>query len=397
MIVGGGQAGIEAAMSLRGGGYQEPIRLLTGEAFAPYQRPPLSKDVLLGRRSLDRLGFVGPEFYEKNGIALHISCWVDAIERPQRRVVLRNGERHAYDHLVLATGAQARRLSRMPAGVTCLRTLDDAAILAKALDEVDRLIVVGGGFIGLEVAASAHQRGKSVTVLEKAGRLMERVASPAMAQYFLDLHRNNGVAVRLGVELDEWVRSGSRLDGMKLATGELVPARLAVVGIGVNVDGTLAASAGLEFDDGILVDAQMRTSDPCVYAIGDCARHYNRHAGAVIRLESVQNAVDQAQVAAANIMGKERHYDSVPWFWTDQYGAKLQIAGFPAASSLPVLRGDPATGGFSVFHFAGGGLVAAESVNRPADHMAARRILARQSRLAPEQAADPSFDLRKMA
>jgi 3-phenylpropionate/trans-cinnamate dioxygenase ferredoxin reductase subunit len=402
VIVGGGHAGFEAAAALRAKGYKAPVRVLCAEARAPYQRPPLSKGLLLGKAEAYNLPFRSPGFYAAQGIELLVGEAAASVDRAAGVVETEGGRRLPYDALVLATGARPRPLPVEGAGldgVVYLRTLDEALALAARLAAAERVVVVGGGFIGLEAAAAARTLGKAVTVLEAAGRLMERVVAPVLSGHYLRLHERHGVAVVLGARLDriEGDREG-RARAVVLAGGERLAADLVVVGIGVAPEVALAQGAGIACGDGVLVDERARTgSDPAVYAAGDCANHPNRHAGEGsprLRIESVQNATDQARAAAAAILGRDEPYDAVPWFWTDQYDAKLQMAGLSRGHDAGVLRGDPDSGRFSVFYYRGGRLAAVDSVNRPGDHLAARRLLAAGAPLGPAEAADEGFDLK---
>jgi 3-phenylpropionate/trans-cinnamate dioxygenase ferredoxin reductase component len=401
VVVGGGHAGFEAAAALRAKGYKAPVRVLCAEPHAPYQRPPLSKGLLLGKAEAYNLPFRSPGFYAAQAIELLVGEAAAAVDRAAGAVETRAGRRLPYDALVLATGARPRLLPVEGAGldgVVYLRTLDEALDLAARLAAAERVVVVGGGFIGLEAAAAARTLGKAVTVLEAAPRLMGRVVAPVISEHYRRLHEGRGVEVVLDaragrIEGDDRGRVAAVVTG----DGTRLPADLVVVGIGVAPDTALAEAAGIACGDGVLVDERARTSDPAVYAAGDCANHPNRHAGPGLprlRIESVQNATDQARAAAAAIVGRDEPYDAVPWFWTDQYDAKLQMAGLSGGHEASVLRGDPESGRFSVFYFRGGRLAAADSVNRPGDHLAARRLLAAGAALTPAEAADEGFDLK---
>lgn len=398
VIVGGGQAGFQVAASLRAGGYAGPVQLVSAEPHPPYQRPPLSKGLLLGKTEPDRLLFRQRAFYEAQGIELLLSESVTAIDRAARAVATATGRVLPYDACVIATGTRARPLA-VPGtefdGVLYLRTLDDSEILGRRLADAERVVVVGGGFIGLEVAAAARTLGRGVTVLEAADRLMGRAVAPMVSSFYADLHRGRGVELVLGARITAIEGEGGRVRAVALAGGERHPADLVVVGIGVVPNVELARAAGLACEDGILVDEHGRTSDPSVFAAGECTSHPNRFAGGRVRLESVQNAVDQAKAVAAAIQGHHAPYDEVPWFWSDQYEVKLQMAGISRGHEREVLRGNPASGRFSVFYFKDGRLIAVDSVNRPGEHLLARRLLAAGTALTPEQAADEGFDLKR--
>lgn len=397
VIVGGGQAGFQAAASLRAGGYALPIRIVAEEPHPPYQRPPLSKSHLLGKTDGPPLFYRQPGFYAAQRIELVLGDAVVAVDRAARRVALASGSRLAYDHLVLATGARVRRLPVEGAeqdGVLYLRTLDEADTLRARLLAAERVVVIGGGFIGLEVAAAARMLGKPVTVVELADRLMGRVVAPVISEHYRLLHAGRGVEVLLAARPARLEGAGGRVGAVVMEDGSRLVADLVVVGIGVLPSQELAAEAGLACSNGVIVDEHARTSDPAILAAGDCARHPNRFARGMIRLESVQNAVDQARAAAATILGQDQPYDTPPWFWTDQYDVKLQMVGISQGHDASVVRGDPASGRFSVFYFAGGRLLAIDSVNRPGDHLAGRRLLAAGTRLSPAEAGDERFDLK---
>lgn len=397
VIVGGGQAGFQVASSLRTGGYAGPVHLISAESAPPYQRPPLSKGLLLRKMDAGRLPFRQLNFYATSGIDLVLGETVSAIDRTARTVTTANGHQFRYDALVLTTGTRVRPLPVPGAeldGVVYLRTLEDSERLRERLEACRQAVVIGGGFIGLEVAAAARMLAKPVTVLEAAERLMGRVVAPVISQFYAELHRGRGVEVELGARIERLEGEGGRVQAVVMADGRRYPADLVVVGIGVLPNAELAAAAGIACENGILVDEHGRTSDPRVFAAGDCANHPNRYARGRIRLESVQNAIDQARSVAAAILGQDEPYDAVPWFWSDQYEVKLQMAGLSLGHDAQVVRGDVASGRFSVFYFAGGRLIAIDSVNRAGDHMAGRKLLAGGVAIDIDQAADESFDLK---
>ncbi|MFO1049672.1 MAG: FAD-dependent oxidoreductase [Geminicoccaceae bacterium] len=397
VIVGAGQAGFQVAASLRGEGFAGPIRLLGAEPHPPYQRPPLSKGLLLGKMEPERLLFRQPSFYATQAIDLDLGRPVAAIDRRERRVVDAAGVAEPYDRLVLATGTRVRPLA-VPGveldGVLYLRTLDHSGELARRAAGARRVVVIGGGFIGLEVAAALRMLGLEVTVLEAAERLMGRVVAPLISEFYAELHRGRGVELVLGARIAELAGRDGRVREVVMADGSRHAADLVVVGIGVLPNVELAQAAGLVCANGIVVDEHGRTSDPAIYAAGECTSHPNRFAGGPIRLESVQSAVDQAKAVAASLLGRPVAYDEVPWFWSDQYEVKLQMVGISAGHDRQVLRGDPASGRFSVFYFNGERLLAIDSINRAADHMAGRKLLGSGAAITLEQAADEAFDLK---
>lgn len=398
VIIGGGQAGFQVAASLRAERYPGPVRLVSAETHPPYQRPPLSKGLLLGKMERERLLFRQPAFYEAQGIELALGETVTAIDRGARAVATSLGRTLPYDACVIATGTRVRPLA-VPGteleGVVYLRTLDESEALAQRILAAQRVVVVGGGFIGLEVAAAARMLGRPVTVLEAADRLMGRVVAPVISAFYADLHRERGVELVLDAEIVSLEGRDGRVVAVAMADGTRHPADLVVIGIGVVPNVELALACGLACANGIVVDAHGRTSDPAIFAAGECTSHPNRFAGGMVRLESVQNAVDQAKAVAAAIQGRHAPYDEVPWFWSDQYDVKLQMVGISRGHTLEVTRGDPAGGHFSVFYFKAGRLTAIDSINRPGEHMVGRKLLTAGTALTPEQAADEGFDLKR--
>lgn len=377
VIVGAGQAGAQAVQSLRQGGFSGDIQLLGAEPYPPYQRPPLSKKYLAGELDADRLWLRPTEFYEANGITLRTGLTVTAIDRSARELTCDDGETIDYDHLLLATGTRARNLP-LPGfdkkGVLPLRSMGDVDTIRPYMRKGARLVIVGAGYIGLEVAAVARGLGLGVTVLETQERVLSRVVSPALSQFFETLHAENGVDMRFGVSV-EAVEGNDAATAVRLGSGECIDCDLVLVAVGASPNEYLAKTAGLDVDDGIRVGAACRTSDPAILAAGDCTRFFSERFGALIRLESVQNAIDQAKAAAATICGNPGIYDPVPWFWSDQYDIKLQIAGLSQGHDEAKLVGDPASGSFYVAYLREAKLLAVDSVNHPRSHMMARRAL----------------------
>jgi 3-phenylpropionate/trans-cinnamate dioxygenase ferredoxin reductase subunit len=341
-----------------------------------------------------------PSWYAEKRIDLMLGQRVTEIDRAGQRIVLSSGKKLGYSHVVLATGADPR-----PApfagieleGVLILRDLDDAERLKQELEGSCNVVVIGAGFIGLEFAATAASKGCNVQLIEAAPRVMGRAVSTLISDFYAEAHRSFGVHLHLGVGVTAIEAANRRANAVRLSDGRTLPADIVVVGIGILASEGLAAAAGLVVNDGVVVDATMTTSDPRISAIGDCARHPNAFAGKCIRLESVQNAIDQARVAARRLTGKPARYDALPWFWSDQRDLKLQIAGLIDGCDQFVIRGQPDSRTFSVFGFAAGKLRAVESVNRGADHMIARRLIATGTAISPEEAADPAFDLKARA
>ncbi|MEV6238717.1 FAD-dependent oxidoreductase [Lentzea sp. NPDC051838] len=393
VVVGAGQAGCQVAVSLREQGHRGPITLVGDEQAAPYQRPPLTKAYLAGETDLAGLVLRQDSYYTDHGIQLVTGERVVGVDRSARVVVLGCARTISYDHLVFATGARPRPLSVPGAEhVLSLRSVADADAIRQKLDGRTGLdvVVIGGGFIGLEFAAVVRKMRHEVTVVETQPRVMQRAVSEATAQHLTARHRSEGVQVLTGAGVAA-VREGF----VELTDGTVLVADLVVAGIGVIPNAEIAQRAGLACDDGIVVDTHLRTVDQRVHAIGDCARFASPLTGGVLtRLESVQNATDQATCVAAAILGSAEPYTALPWFWSDQYDVKLQIAGLTDGHDRTVTVGDPAEGKFSVFCFRGDRLLGVEAYNRPIDFLMARRVLEAGSSLTPEIVARPGFDLR---
>ena len=399
-IVGTGQAGFQAAASLRQDGFAGRIIMIGDEPVAPYQRPPLSKSYLARESGLEELWLRPESFYTQHQIDLLAGDTVTAIDRTERRLRLASGSKLSWDHLVLATGARYRPLAVPGAGldgVLPLRTLADADILRERLDHAHEVVVVGAGFIGLEFASVAIARGAAVHIIEVTQHPMGRVVSAAISRFFGDAHTSWGARVSLGTGVARILGAGGRAIGVETTHGRHLPGDLVLICIGVIPNAELAGEADLAVDNGIIVDEYLATGDPRIFAIGDCANFPTPFAVGRVRLESVQNAVDQGRCVAAHIAGKPAPYDKVPWFWSDQGDLKLQIAGITMGHDQAVLRGDPNGGHFSVFCYRAGRLIGVESVNQTADHVVARRLLAGDPGLTPEKAADESYDLRAHA
>lgn len=396
VIVGAGQAAAQAVASLRDEGFAGELTMIGDEAFLPYQRPPLSKAYLQGKTDLERLLLRSEEFYRQRECEILLGTRATAVERASRMVHLATGQRLHYDRLLLATGSASRRIRAPGAhlgGIHYLRTLADAEALRPALERSRRLAVIGGGYIGLEVAAVATTLGLSVTVFEALERPLARVASPAISHFIAAAHRAAGVSVRLSTTLDRF-EGGDRLTGV-WASGELHPADVALVGIGAIPNCELAEAAGLATDDGIVVDEFTRTSDPLIFAAGDCTRHPGAHGG-LLRLESVQNAVDQARHAALAMLDKPKRYAETPWFWSDQFAIRLQMAGLPRTDDHIVVRGDTSSSKFAVFHLRGEQIGAVEAVNSPPDYMAGRKLIAAGKKITPEHLMDTGMPIKSL-
>ena len=395
VIIGAGQAGASLAAKLRALGYAGDVTLVGAEPVAPYQRPPLSKGYLLGEMGLDRLMLRGPEFWDDQKIALRLGIPVTAIDPAARRVTLGTGTL-AYDQLALTTGATPRRLPPAIggdlAGVYPVRTLADVDAMAAEFRPGRRLLVIGGGYIGLEAAAVASKLGLSVTLVEAAPRILQRVASAETAAHLRALHQAHGVRILEGRALARLTGDG-RVTGAELADGETIPADFVIAGIGIDPETRLAAAAGLAIENGIRTDALGRTSDPAIWAAGDCASF--PHAGGRLRLESVGNAIDQAEAVAANMLGADEPYVPRPWFWSDQYDAKLQIAGLNTGFDRVVTR--PGEGpAVSFWYYRGADLLAVDAISDPRAYMVGKRLIEAGRSPDPAQVADPATDLKAL-
>ncbi len=399
IIVGAGQAAAQAVQTLSQNDYRGTITVIGDEPHLPYQRPPLSKKYLAGELARERLAIRPATFYEQRGVDLQLGRHVEQVDLDDRRVLLSGGESLHYDRLLLATGSRVRTLALPGAtldGIYTLRRIDDADRIGAALEPGRRLVVIGAGYIGLEVAAVARTRGLHVTVLEAADRVMSRVVSPDVSAFYESLHSAAGVEFHLGCAIEAFAGQ-QRVAGVVTAGGAVHACDCVVVGIGIEPVTELAARAGLACNDGIIVDAQARTSDPQVFAAGDCTRHPNEIYARDVRLESVHNAIEQGKTAALSALGRPHDYVQVPWFWSDQYDVKLQIAGLSQGYDAVALRGDPSTRSFAACYLRAGRLIAVDAVNRPKDFVAGKRLIADGGELDVERIADISIELEQLA
>ncbi|QES46703.1 pyridine nucleotide-disulfide oxidoreductase [Streptomyces venezuelae] len=397
VVIGAGQAGCQTVASLRESGHQGRITLIGDEGVLPYERPPLSKAYLKGDVDETQLWLRPEAFYERNAVE-RVTGTVVALDRAARTVRLADGAELGYDHLVLATGARARTLP-VPGsglrGVRTLRTLADADELRKDLASAAHVVIVGAGFIGLEFAASARDLGHRVTVVEALGRPLARALSARTAEHFSRLHRENGTELVFDRGVAGFHDDGDgRVAAVELTDGRMLPADLVLVGAGAVPCTELAEAAGLSVAGGIVTDSRLLTSDPRISAVGDCAVFPHPRAAGPLRIESVQNAVDHARLVADRLTGSDRTYGDLPWFWSTQFSTTLQIAGLGQDHDSQLVLGDPAGGSFSVLLFREEELVAVESVNKPADHMSARRLLADGIPLSRWEASAEGFTLR---
>lgn len=393
VIIGAGQAGASLAAKLRALNFAGDIVMIGAEPVAPYQRPPLSKAYLLGQMGLDRLTLRSDAFWAENRVDLRLGQQVTAID-PVAKTVSVGDEQLSYSQLALTTGASPRRLPAEIGGdldnVLCVRTLADADAMNPLFQPGARLVVIGGGYIGLEAAAVARKRGMEVTLMEAAPRILGRVACDATAGLIRDLHREHGVTIREGTGVERLL-GDTRLSAVRLTTGEELPADVAIVGIGVTPDTELAEAAGLSIDNGIAVDAQGRCSDPAIWAAGDCASFPSQ--GGRMRLESVGNAIDMGELVAANMLGAGQNYTPKPWFWSDQYDAKLQIAGVGTGADQWVTRQAEGT---SVWYYAQGQLVAVDALNDARAYMVGKRLIEAGRSPDPAAVADTATDLKAL-
>jgi len=389
IIVGTGQAGLKAAETLRQKGYDGSLVMIGEEPFLPYQRPPLSKAYLKGEMDEERL-FLRPEaYFETAGIDLRLTEKVTAIDPAGHRVTLADGTGLTYFSLLIATGTRARKIPLDGAeldGVFSLRTMQDVAAIRAPLEAAENIVILGGGYIGMEFAAVAAKLGKTVSVVEARPRVMERSVAPIVSEHFHRLHRENGVSLLLETGVAR-IGGEGRVSAVELSDGTDLPADLILMAVGAEPVTELAQSAGVTVSNGIQVDECARTSAPDIFAAGDCTVFPSARYGRIVRLESVQNAIDQAKIAAGTMLGETVPYDPVPWFWSDQYDAKLQIAGLSEGYDRTELDGDPASGSFSLRYFKNGGLIAVDAVNAPRAHMLARREL--QGTSAAPQSSPP--------
>ncbi|MBL8546455.1 MAG: oxidoreductase [Hyphomonadaceae bacterium] len=397
VIIGAGQAGGETAQRLRQGGFEGAIVLIGEEPMPPYQRPPLSKAYLLGDLSIDRLLLRPAEKYADERIEFLPSARVVAVDRTTKSVRLDGGRALDYDALVIATGATPRRLTLPGAalnGVHVLRTAADVDAMRAAFRPGASLVVIGAGYIGLEAAAVARKRGLNVTVIEAADRPLARVTSPEMSAFFLAEHQRQGVRFLLGATPERLIGEG-KVEAVVLASGEKIAADIVIAGIGVTPNTALAEACALQVDNCIVTDAQCRTSDPDIFAIGDCAARPIAHFDRTCRLESVHNAVEGAKIVAAALLGQQAAVET-PWFWSDQYDLKLQIAGLFQGYDQIVMRGDPSERTFACFYYKGGRIIAVDAVNKPAEFLGAKMLIQTGRTIAPDLIRDTAQPMKEL-
>lgn len=405
LIIGAGQAGGQAAASLRQFKYPGKITLVGAEVFPPYQRPPLSKAYLAGALAAERLYLKPPAFYEKANIDVVLNTKITKIDKKNKTVCYQDGSIHPWTKLILATGAPARPL--VCAGselknIYSLRTINDVTALQPQLKKDKRLVIIGAGYIGLEVAAAAKKHGLHVTVVEAENRVLSRVTGEALSRFYEAAHRKAGVDLRLGTKLAHFIgqrayfKNQDTVSAAVLADGTQLPCDFVLTGIGSLPATDLAKKAGLTCQNGIHVDQYCRTSAANIYAIGDCTNQPNSLLNGRLRLESVHNAIEQGKTAAAHIAGHDKPYDQVPWFWSDQYGLKLQTVGLWSLADETVMRGDPASNSFSIFYLKAGQLVCVDAVNDPVSFMLAKKAIPARARPDIDTLANPQTDIKSL-
>jgi len=399
VIAGAGEAGGQAAISLRQNGFTGRVILVGDEAYVPYERPPLSKAFLAGETELERMYMRGADFYPENKIETRLNTRIAAINRAAKSVTLTGGETMAYDKLVIATGGRVRKMTcpgaELP-GVHYLRSIDDVLGFREKIVTGANLVIVGGGYIGLEVAAVATKRGCKVTVIETTPRVLSRVVSPEMSAFYTDVHTKAGLTIVTSAMVTAFEGQG-RLERVVCAGGQSFAADLAIVGIGIIPNVELAVETGMKTDNGIVVDEFTLTSDPDIYAVGDCANHPNDLLGRHLRLESVPNALSQGKTAALHILGKPEKYAEVPWFWSDQYDLKLQMTGINDPGDTLVIRGSMAERKFSACYLRDGVLVAVNAVNMSKDFLQSKKLIAAKVKIDPAKLADAAVALKDLA
>ena len=396
VIAGAGHAAGQLVASLKRQKFDGQIVLVGDEAYLPYQRPPLSKKFLSGDLAAERLYVKPPAFYDDPQIELQLETLITKIDRDNKTLRTKNGDDIPYDKLILALGSRVRRLSIDGAdlgGVHYLRSIDDVDGIRAEVQNKKNAVIIGAGYIGLEVAAVTRQLGLEVTVIEMADRVMSRVVSPEISDFYQIEHTSQGVRLRLSTGIKA-ICGKDRVQAVETDDGELIPADFVVIGVGIQPNTELAIEAGLRVEDGIVVDDRCQTSDPSIYAVGDCTRHPNAIYDRQLRLESVHNALEQAKTAVNNICGIETHYSEVPWFWSDQYDLKLQIAGLSADYDDVIIRGNPADRSFACLYLKDSRLIATDAVNSPKEFIQSKALIASRMRLSRDRLTDSDIQLK---
>lgn len=400
LIVGSGHGGVSAASTLRQLGFAGTIGIISADQDQPYERPPLSKDYLIGEKDEQSIHLKGPAFWDEKQIELVLGETVSSVNPSDHKVTTTSGGEYTYRKLIWAAGGEPRRLTcdgRDLAGVHTIRSRADADALRAELNESRHVVIIGGGYIGLEAAASLTKLGKHVTLVEALDRLLARVAGPPISAFFLEQHRQHGVDVRLNAAVACIEEAGGRASAVRLIDGTILAADIVIVAIGIEPQITPLSAAGADVSNGVAVDEHCRTTLPDIYAVGDCALHRNAFAaGLQVRLESVQNAVDQGAVAAHDICGDPKDYRATPWFWSNQYDIKLQIIGLNTSYDETVVRGDPATGRFCVVYLRAGHVAALDCVNSVKDYVQGRALVERSASVERCMLSDPNTPLKAL-
>ena len=395
VIIGCGQAGGQAAASLRQEKYEGPITMIGQEPYIPYQRPPLSKQYLSGEQEKEKLSLRQESFYSEKEINLKLGTSVLSLDPDKRELQLENGETVTYDKLLVATGGRPRKLEvdgHTLKGIHYLRNIDDVDAIKTQMNTSQNLVIVGGGYIGLEVASVAIKRGLTVCVLEMESRILERVTTEEMSAFYHQLHTDEGVDILTSTQAKAF--KGSETVESVVCGDHEIPADLVIVGIGILPNTEMAEAAGLETNNGLVVDEHCRTSNEHIFAAGDCTNHPNPILNRRLRLESVPNAMEQGRVAASNMLGGSKSYASMPWFWSDQYEHKLQMVGFSKDSDQSIVRGDMESKSFTVFYLKDDSIIAADSVNNPKEFIASKQLVGKKA--SPEVLADTSIELKTL-
>ena len=398
VIVGAGQSAAQCIMTLKRNGFEKPIILIGEENHLPYQRPPLSKDFLSEEVGLERVYMKSQDFYDQNNVTVNKSTSVLTIEREDKTISLSDGKILSYQNLVLATGSRVRRLKVKGSdlnNIQYLRTIDNSDAIKEGFKRDKKIVIIGAGYIGLEVAAVAVKKRMKVTVIEMANRVMNRTVDPIISGHFDELHRENGVEIILNSTLEKF-EGEKDVKAVVCKDGTKIEADLVVVGVGIQPNQEVAESAGLKCSNGILVDEFCRTEDPHIFACGDCTNHPNFHLNKNIRLESVHNALEQAKTVALSLLGKPEKYDQVPWFWSDQYDQRLQIVGISGDHDEIVTRGSLKGGSFMLFYLKEGELIAADSINNPKDFLISKKLVANKLKISSDVLSDQSVDLKEL-
>ena len=398
VIVGGGQSAAQCVLTLKRNDFKNKITLISEEKHIPYQRPPLSKEYLSDEVALERVYMKSKEFYDQNNVEIISSTKVIAIDRSKKSLTLSNTENLQYENLVLATGSRVRKLEvegSHLSNINYLRTIEEADQLKKYFKLGKKLVVIGAGYIGLEVAAAAIKKGLGVTVIEMADRVMNRTVDPIISKYFDSLHRSKGAEIILNAALERF-EGRKQVEKVICSNGKILEADGVVVGVGIMPNQEIAKSAGLTCNNGIVVDEYGRTEDPFIFACGDCTNHPNPSLNKNLRLESVHNALEQAKTVAFSLIGKPKKYDQVPWFWSDQYEEKLQIVGLSEDYDEIVTRGSMTERNFMLFYLKKGELIAINSVNNPKEFLISKKLVANKLKISSDVLCDQSTDLKNL-